>query len=369
MRLSPALVRPLRGTEALQLGCGPGATVLEGLAVADWRAITLLDRGVSHGALLLDARRHGDDQARRGELVDLLRGVGALVVDSPGPPHDVAAARLRSEAAAWALCRSSAVPAADPGADPAADQDLRRSRAHTLTSRRLASVAVVGGGGLGSALTAGFAAAGVGTVSLVDDSLVGADDVVPGGPNASDVGRRVGHVAAESVHRMSPAARTGCPPDPDLVVLVRSGALDAAAAQHLVQGGVAHLGVLVRDDDVAVGPLVLPGRGACLHCLDLHRCDVDPQWPAVLRQLVTGPGRATVPALGQVAAGIAVLLGVSHLDGRGPLPGTTATVSLPHGAVDWGRWSPHPRCGCVGLPGDVVGVPGGTGTAGATMNA
>lgn len=365
MRLSPALARPLRGTEALQLGCGPGATVLDGLAVADWRAITLLDRGVSHGALLLDARRHGDDEARRGELVDLLRGVGALVVDCPGPPHDVAAARLRGEAAAWVLCRSSA----DPAADPAAGRDIRRSRAHTLTSRRAATVAVVGGGGLGSALTAGFAAAGVGTVALVDDSLVSPEDVVPGGPTAADVGRRVGHATAEAVHRVSPGARTGCPPDPDLVVLVGSGALDAAAAQHLVQGGVAHLGVLVRDDDVAVGPLVLPGRGACLHCLDLHRCDVDPQWPAVLRQLVTGTGRATVPALGQVAAGIAVLLGLSHLDGRGPLPGTTATVSLPHGAVGWARWSPHPRCGCVGLPSEVVGVPGGTGTAGATMNA
>ena len=41
------------------------------------------------------------------------------------------------------------------------------------------------------------------------------------------------------------------------------------------------------------GPLVTPGRGPCLRCLDLHRCDRDPAWPALLAQLaLPAPGRA-----------------------------------------------------------------------------
>ena len=344
MRLAPSLVRPLRGSTALQLGCGPGARVLDGLGPADWRGVTLLGRGLSRAALLEDARRHGDDEARRARLLQLLGAAGALVVDGPLPPHDAAAVRLRAEASAWARYGSSVPPGA----------------ARSPTHRSSATVAVVGGGGLGAAVSAGLAAEGVGTVALLDDQVVAAVDVVPGGPTSGDVGRRLAHAAAEAVHRVSPGARTACPPRPDLVVLLGAGALDAAGVQHLVQDDVPHLGVLVRDDDVVVGPVVLPGRSACLHCLDLHRCDVDlhrcdvdPLWPGVLRQLVTDRPTARpvpVPALTQVAAGITALMALAQLDGRGTAPGSTATVSLPFGAVRWGRWAPHARCGCVGLP-------------------
>ena len=35
-----------------------------------------------------------------------------------------------------------------------------------------------------------------------------------------------------------------------------------------------------------VGPLVIPGRSACLHCLDLARAERDPAWPQVLAQII-----------------------------------------------------------------------------------
>ena len=34
-----------------------------------------------------------------------------------------------------------------------------------------------------------------------------------------------------------------------------------------------------------VGPLVSPGRSACLRCLDLARAERDPAWPLILAQL------------------------------------------------------------------------------------
>lgn len=336
------LLTALRGSRSVQLGCGPGAHVLDGLGPADWRAITLLRRGLSRSALLEDARRTGVDEARRGDLVRLLDRAGALVTDRSCRPHDITGSRLRQEAAHWSRVRGSS-------SDP-------------VGRRAAASVAVVGGGGLGAGLAAGFAASGVGTAALVEDALVRADDVLPGGPGAADIGRRSSHAGAEAVHRVAPQARTACPTEPDLVVLVAGGALDAGAAQELVQADTAHLPVLVREDDVVVGPLVHPGTSACLHCLDLHRCDVDPTWPDLLRQLIgheQPAGDVPVPALGQVAVGVAVLLGLAHLDARAAPSGVAATVSLPYGAVRWGRWSPHPRCGCVGLP-DPGSTPGAT---------
>jgi hypothetical protein len=239
-------------------------------------------------------------------------------------------------------------------------------------------VAVVGGGGLGVVLTVALAAAGARTCSLVDDTTVGAADVLPGGAAPCDVGRRTAHVAAEAVHRLAPDVRTACPADPDLVLLVSAQVADAPAGVPLVQAGTTHLPVVVRPDHVVVGPLVVPGRGACLHCVDLHHSDLDPGWADAVRLLRRGAGRVRAPAsaTASVVAGLAVELAA------GPAPALRAGVEVrldPGALVSWRRWAPHPACGCVGWPDpgpdtpagpDAAGGPPATGRdAGATMAA
>src|SRR5205814_1262273 len=61
----------------------------------------------------------------------------------------------------------------------------------------------------------------------------------------------------------------------------------ALVARAYAQRGVAHITVTVRDGAVVVGPLVPPAGSPCLRCVDLHRVDRDPAWPALAAQLAT----------------------------------------------------------------------------------
>ncbi len=313
-RWRTGLARAVRGPHDLQLGSGSDAVVLQGLAASDWQLLGLLERGPRRREMSAAAARLGLSTARCDQLLDMLEAAGALEPGRPASPLD------------------------EPGS------------ASSLVG---AQVAVVGGGGgLGVVLCVALAAAGASRAALVDDATVSADDVLPGGALHTDVGRRAAHVAAEAVHRLRPDVRTACPTDPDLVVLVSSHVADAPAALPLVQAGTAHLPVVVRAEEVVVGPLVLPGVGACLHCLDLHHRDLDPGWPDAVhllrrdRRRVQQPSAATASL---VAGLVALLAGGAGADPVTARAGVGVLVD-PVGATRWHRWSPHAACGCVGWP-------------------
>ena len=55
---------------------------------------------------------------------------------------------------------------------------------------------------------------------------------------------------------------------------------------------------MVLDEDlIRVGPLVISGLTPCLTCLDLHRTDWDPAWPVLLSQLGRRAGAAVSPTV------------------------------------------------------------------------
>ena len=95
--------------------------------------------------------------------------------------------------------------------------------------------------------------------------------------------------------------------------------------------GTAHLPVRLRDGTGVVGPLVLPGRSACLRCLELHRSACDAGWPAVAAQLVGHAGAAD-PSCAAATAALAVAQALAALDGAvggGPAPpALDATLEL-----------------------------------------
>ncbi|MEY9950734.1 bacteriocin biosynthesis cyclodehydratase domain-containing protein [Leifsonia sp. EB34] len=153
----------------------------------------------------------------------------------------------------------------------------------------------------------------------------------------------------------------------DAGVDVRSGlaaddpALDLAAAavivgafaiaphrhQRWLRRDVPHLAVVFGDGGVTVGPFVRPGEGACLRCVDLHRRDADPAWPALAAQLHTrslpGETELVCGAAASAAAGAVLAL----LDGA---PGRTdAAARYDAAAARWSErtWEPHPECGCL----------------------
>jgi hypothetical protein len=226
-------------------------------------------------------------------------------------------------------------------------------------SRAQHCVGVIGLGTIGLAVASTLAASGVGTVLLDDPRVVRSADTGLGGYRWDDVGAPRDGVAARVLRDVAPdVALTGR--SPDVVVLVEHGAVDPEQAPRLLAGGLAHACVVVREGDVSVGPLVVPGDGPCLRCLDLHRADLDPQWPALAHQLAgsgstasdgAGIGAGEVPAVAAVCAGLVTAAVLAHLDGGAtPLRGATFEVAVPHAIPLRREWAVHPACGCPARP-------------------
>ncbi|MFN8075844.1 MAG: hypothetical protein U0Q15_10555 [Kineosporiaceae bacterium] len=284
------------------MGASPGvAAVLAGLTAED-RA--LLRRWAEGG----EAEEPAPDRA--AVLLDLLVRVG--MVDS-GPRPDPSPT---TPDVAWL------------SADPAADAlswglALGRPGADVLARRTERSVAVVGQSRVATALAHLLRLAGVPTAAASPPR-----PTVPGA-GALDV---LAH---------------------DLIVVVHAGAADADATAPLVCGDVPHLSLVVREIDGVVGPLVVPGRTACLSCLDHHRTREDPQWPEVVRQLSAAPPGPSETTLTALLSGAAAGLALEYLDARGPWGRPATTVQLGLGGLGHARrtWQPHPDCGCVWPPG------------------
>jgi bacteriocin biosynthesis cyclodehydratase domain-containing protein len=115
---------------------------------------------------------------------------------------------------------------------------------------------------------------------------------------------------------------------------------------HLAAGADEAIGV--------VGPLVEPGRSACLRCVDLSKAARDPAWPVILAQ---AGGSAAVPAVSPQACGtvlaaataaLAAAQALAFIDRAVPLvtAGGTLEVVLPD--WQWRRrsWPPHAACTC-----------------------
>lgn len=215
--------------------------------------------------------------------------------------------------------------------------------------RSNALVHVRGLGELGLRIACILAEAGVGTIAVADGRRVRAEDVGGGLYRPSDVGSVREATALSVLRSVHPMVRTVAAPGgrPDLVIVVDSGVVDPISIRPLVREDLTHLPVLIRELDVLVGPLVRPGSGVCLRCLDLHRCDRDPRWPALATQVATRPPQGVEPSLGWLAAGFAAHQALAVVDGRPTaLEGTSAELSGWDPVPILRRWPPHPDCGC-----------------------
>jgi len=112
-----------------------------------------------------------------------------------------------------------------------------------------------------------------------------------------------------------------------------------------------HLAASADEAIGIVGPLVIPGRTACLRCLDLTRTDRDPAWPLILAQLA---GRAPDPLacdapLAAAVAAQAAAQGLAYIDraaAAGAVTNGTLELFLPE--WQWRRrtWPRHRDCAC-----------------------
>lgn len=113
-----------------------------------------------------------------------------------------------------------------------------------------------------------------------------------------------------------------------------------------------HLLVTLVDGVVRVGPFVVPGRTACVRCVDAHHTDVDPRRSLVLQQYAeTAAPRVGFPDpvphdLLELALAWAVRDLVNWVDGRRPRSWSATVHVDPALELPVTPWPVHPGCGC-----------------------
>jgi hypothetical protein len=325
-----------RGRSTLQIGLDPDrAVVIDQLSDDAGTALMHLD-GVTGRHQLLTLAPELD------AVLDELHHRG-LLDDDPGPSTTLSKqrrARQHAELAALAV---------ELGSSPDA--------LALMTHRARSTVTIRGNDLAATHIALGLAAAGVGSVALDGpDRVVTEHDLTPLGPHEAGPSWR--QEVSEALRRQGtrPTSATRTPP---ALVVVCSAAdvdlpwTDPELADDLLADGVVHLAVAVSGPAARVGPLVLPGRSACLWCLDRRACDLDPAWPALTDQLRLrhGAARTRSTALATLAAAFAVTECLAVLDRRdGAVVGATVDAQIEFRLDDplprVLRGPRHPACGC-----------------------
>jgi hypothetical protein len=361
--LKQGLIPVWRDRDTLQVGIDPRrAVALTGLGGAAW-LLSLLDGSRDRAQVIAAAVDRGLPAGLADRVLTLLAAAGAL--------DDYPAGTLR------ALTQAERARLAPELADASLAHGDTDGGARILARRQAARIHVCGPGPITPAITAILTRAGVaeaiststwpvrppsGDPAKPDSLLPGRRAASPGGRAVQDERRpaRTGRQPLTIPPRQAPVAGrrarvllAGREPRPDLVVLV--GVPDPQVGERLMADGLPHLAAAGGEAIGIVGPLVVPGRTACLRCLDLTRAELDPAWPLILAQLA---GRqADPPACGAVLtasvaaqAAAQALLFVDRPGRAGPAWNGTLELEMP--GWQWRRrtWPPHPDCNCSCRP-------------------
>jgi len=312
LRLDPRCTLVWRTPDTIQLGVDRPLAVVPGVTAPLESVIAALRVGVpASGALMLGQQAGATDEATRA----LLDALGPALLAAPVPPS--------------------------PGGGTQAQDGtpFGQSRAVRMPSRPAPVVFVDGAGATAARIRA----------LLADLSIT---VVEPGQPVRGDDRRALAGGAAGG-----PA--DGGAQGPDLAVIVDHFVLAPERHGRWLRRDVPHLPVVFSDAEVRIGPLVEPGAGPCVTCLELERVDDDPAWPAIAAQLLhrTAPTETARTAI-EVATMVA---GMVH-DRLFAASNEFASASL---ALDAGSWKvrrrahrPHERCGCRFLPENVIVLAG-----------
>ncbi|MEO6942455.1 MAG: TOMM precursor leader peptide-binding protein [Terrimesophilobacter sp.] len=178
------------------------------------------------------------------------------------------------------------------------------------------------------------------------------------GPTADRLEWRLREAGLEPRRAQSPgngASDTGAPDTTDLAVVLGHFVLDPDVRQHWLRRDIPHLPVIFGDTSVTIGPFIEPGDGPCLYCLELHRMDADPAWPALASQLLGRRSSAETPFFASETANVAARMVLSRATASASPWATSITVDAETGERMPRPWSRHPDCGCAGIP-DISGL-------------
>lgn len=142
----------------------------------------------------------------------------------------------------------------------------------------------------------------------------------------------------------------------DVLVLAGVGEPRRELLDGWAEAGTPYVVVRLVEGHAVVGPFVVPGRTACLRCIDAASTDEDPSWPVLLEQYSRlsardrrdGVGEPVDPALAELACAWAARDVLSYLGGERPST-WSATIELDPllRELSVTPWLRHPDCGCT----------------------
>jgi bacteriocin biosynthesis cyclodehydratase domain-containing protein len=334
--LKAGLLPVWRDRETLQFGVDPRRAVAVGGLGQTAAVLSLLDGSRDRDGVIAAAVGYGVPAEAAGRVLAVLAAAGVLD-DFPARMHASLPEQLRARLAPELATASLAYADGDGGA-------------RTLARRRAAYVRVHGASRTGACVASFLAASGVGHVSCADPEPAEPGDLAPAGLILADLGSPRQDGAARAVERAAPEVRTGDDGSvPDLVILTGPTLPDLTG--QLLRDRVPYLTLRTGEAIGVVGPLVRPGRSACLSCVDLRKTEADSQWPKILAQATftrTRP-QACDTVLAAMTATLAAAQALAFLDRPGTVPVTAdGTLELVLPDWQWRRrtWLPHPACRC-----------------------
>jgi hypothetical protein len=325
--LKSGLLPVWRDRDTLQIGIDPRrAVALTGMSQAG-SMLSLLDGSRDRDQVIAAAAERGIPAQTADRIITLLAAGGALD-DFPAStlralPRPVRR-RLAAELATVSLARGDG----DGGA-------------RSLARRHAAQVHIYGPGRIGPAIASILDAAGVGLITRADNHAPDNHD-----NHAADPGAGPRPAARPPAGTTVPGGTTVLA---DLAIVTAHQAPETPPG--LMADRVPHLAASASEAIGVVGPLVLPGRTACLRCLDHARADKDPAWPLILAQLAARqPDPPACDAvLATAVAAQAAAQALAFIDRTPEVKAViNGTLELVLPAWQWRRrtWRPHMACAC-----------------------
>ena len=148
---------------------------------------------------------------------------------------------------------------------------------------------------------------------------------------------------------------------PEIAVLVAHFVIEPEDHGRWLRRDIPHLAVVFGDETVRVGPIIRPGAGPCLYCLERHRTDSDSAWPAMASQLWRRRSDLDSSLIAQeVATTVARLVFTHRMPHRIESPtardnaaaiddAAAIEIDAATGARMLREWRSHPDCGCGSL--------------------
>ena len=353
LKINPQQQAVWRSPQSMQIGLGDNRVILDELTPAQEKLIAALFLGIADNQLEAIANQSKLDLASAKSIANQLKPL-MQVAEEPQDKNLTAKARAKQDVE----------PLNDTAAASAFAEIIRaslvfgRDGQSVLLERSRRAIHIDDLSKTGLLLTLGLAAAGVGAVATHDQARVSAKDVGNTGYPLGLQGQ--GRLAAAdwllrgSPNRMKLVAGETLTAQQldnlDAAVIIGHQAIEPRLYARWLNRQVPHIAIIFDVDGVWVSQLIIPGRTACLFCLEQNRTDKDLAWPVIASQLVTSELRFDDSASQLFSAGVAlksILMQLDNYAGRlDTLVSRGYRFDAKSGEISEMTWPRHEGCSC-----------------------